>query len=82
MSPAAIVETISFGTPTGSARIAAVAIAVLPEPPAPSTPSIRPSACSRRASAAAASAIVPTAAAAVGERRQVGADLARHLGAR
>ena len=28
MSPAAIVETISLGTPTGSARIAAVAIAV------------------------------------------------------
>src|SRR5215207_5341809 len=56
-----MVETISFGTPTGSARIAAVAIAVFPDPPAPSTPSIRPSACSRRASAAAASAIVPTA---------------------
>jgi gamma-glutamyltranspeptidase len=49
--PAATVETISFGTPTGSACIALVAIAVLPEPPAASTPSQRPSSCSRRTSA-------------------------------
>ena len=43
VSPAATVETISLGTPTGSARIALVAIAVLPDPPAASTPSQRPS---------------------------------------
>ena len=33
VSPEASVETISFGTPTGSARIARVAIAEPPEPP-------------------------------------------------
>ena len=71
-----------MGTPTGSARIAAHAIVVLPDPPAPNTPSIRPSACSRAASAAAASAIVPTARAAVVERREVGADLGSQLGRR
>ena len=48
VSPAAIVETISFGTPTGSARMASAAIEVLPEPPAASTPSQRPSAYRRR----------------------------------
>ena len=47
MSPEAIVETISFGTPTGSARIACVAIAVPPEPPSARIPSSRPSSCSR-----------------------------------
>ena len=31
------VETMIFGTPTGSARMAAVTIAVLPDPPRPST---------------------------------------------
>ena len=39
--PDATVETMTFGTPTGSACMAAVAMAVLPEPPAemiPSTP--------------------------------------------
>jgi hypothetical protein len=35
--PEARVETISFGTPTGSARIASVTMAVLPEPPRPSS---------------------------------------------
>ena len=34
--PEAIVETISFGTPTGSARIASAAIAVPPDPPSAS----------------------------------------------
>ena len=43
MSPAAMVDTTSLGTPTGSARMAAVAIAVLPEPPAASTAEQRPS---------------------------------------
>ena len=62
VSPAAIVETISFGTPTGSACIARVAIAVLPEPPAARMPWMAPSPCSRRASTAAASAIAVTAA--------------------
>ena len=62
VSPAATVDTMSLGTPTGSARIAAVAIAVLPLPPAASTPLQRPSARSRRTSAAAASAIAVTAA--------------------
>ena len=48
VSEAAMVETISFGTPTGSARIACAAIDVPPEPPSASTPSQRPSACRRR----------------------------------
>ena len=61
MSPADIVDTISFGTPTGNARIAAVAIAVFPDPPAPSTPSIAPAAWRRLASLAAPSAIARTA---------------------
>ncbi len=43
VSPDARVETISFGTPTGSARIARVAIDEPPEPPSASTPSTRPS---------------------------------------
>ena len=47
VSPAAIVETISFGTPTGSARIACVAIEVPPEPPSAGRVE-RPSSCSRR----------------------------------
>ena len=53
VSPAAIVETISLGTPTGSARMASAAIDVLPEPPAASTPSQRPSAYSRSTTAVA-----------------------------
>ena len=39
--PEAIVETMTFGTPTGSVRIAAVIIVVPPPPPRPSTPSKR-----------------------------------------
>ena len=38
-SPPPTVETISFGTPTGSMRIPAVAIDVPPEPPMPMIPS-------------------------------------------
>ena len=34
VSPEAIVDTITFGTPIGSARIACVASVVPPEPPA------------------------------------------------
>ena len=61
VSPAAIVETISLGTPTGSARMASAAIDVLPEPPAASTPSQRPSAYRRSTTAVAPRAIVSTA---------------------
>ena len=61
MSPEAIVETISFGTPTGSARIAAVAIAVFPDPPAARTPWQRPSSNSRRTTTGAAAHIASTA---------------------
>src|SRR5262249_13082060 len=32
VSPAVVVESINFGTPTGSARIALVAITVFPDP--------------------------------------------------
>ena len=46
VSPDATVETISFGTPTGSARIARVAIDEPPEPPSARMPSSFPSACS------------------------------------
>jgi hypothetical protein len=45
VSPEAIVDTITFGNPIGSARIARVTSVVPPEPPAP----IRPP-TSRRAS--------------------------------
>jgi hypothetical protein len=53
VSPDASVETISFGTPTGRARMAVVTIDDPPDPPRPSTPSRRPSACRRRSNAAA-----------------------------
>ena len=46
VSPDATVLTITLGTPTGSARMAAVPTAVPALPPMLSTPSIRPSACS------------------------------------
>ena len=49
--PDAIVDTITFGTPTGSVRIAAVIIVVPPPPPRPSTPSKRPSRVPARAAA-------------------------------
>ncbi len=61
VSPEAIVETISFGTPTGSARIARVAIDVPPEPPSARIPWSRPSSYSRRTTASAPRAIVSTA---------------------
>ena len=44
--PLARVETMSFGKPSGSARIPEVAMAVPPPPPSEITPSMRPSACS------------------------------------
>ncbi len=37
-SPEATVDTITFGTPTGRARIAGVTSAVPPDPPAPTIP--------------------------------------------
>jgi hypothetical protein len=42
VSPEATVETISFGTPTGSWRIAKEASAELPDPPIEATASRRP----------------------------------------
>ena len=42
VSPDAMVDTITLGTPTGSLRMPAVAIAVPPEPPMEKTPSKRP----------------------------------------
>ena len=42
VSPEATVETSSFGTPTGSARIARAAIDEPPEPPSARIPSSRP----------------------------------------
>jgi hypothetical protein len=53
VSPEARVETISFGTPTGSARMPVVTTDEPPEPPMPSTPSSLPSSCSCSSSAAA-----------------------------
>ena len=47
VSPEASVETISFGTPTGSTRIACAAIEELPDPPTERIPSSRPSSCRR-----------------------------------
>ncbi len=43
VSPDATVETINFGTPTGNARIALLAITVPADPPRPAIPSSRPS---------------------------------------
>ncbi len=59
--PEASVETISFGTPTGSVRIAAVIIAVPPPPPRPSTASMRPSRCRAGTSAQAPRSIASMA---------------------
>ena len=53
VSPDATVETSSFGTPTGSARMAWAMIVELPEPPSPRMPSSLPSACSRSTTSAA-----------------------------
>ncbi len=59
--PEASVLTITFGTPIGSARIAAVAIVVPADPPRPKTPVSFPSACQHETSAAAPSAAFVTA---------------------
>jgi hypothetical protein len=56
-----MVETISFGTPTGSARIAEVPIVVPAEPPREISASTFPSACRRETTAAAPRAIAATA---------------------
>ena len=63
VSPEATVETISFGTPTGSRRIASVASAVPPVPPSAPIASNRPSACSRDTISAAPRPIASIAAA-------------------
>ena len=60
--PLATVETMTFGSPSGSARMAAVPIAVPPDPPSDSTPCIRPSAASRESVTAAAPAMASTIA--------------------
>ena len=52
---------MSFGTPMGSARIAAVPTAVPPPPPIETMPSIRPSRWSRAATSAAPRAITAMA---------------------
>ena len=52
--PAATVETISLGVPTGSSFIAAVMSEVPPEPPMPMTPHMSPDACARVSSTASA----------------------------
>ena len=56
-SPPPIVETITFGRPTGSARMAVVAIEVPPLPPIDRMPSTRPSARRRVTTAARPAAI-------------------------
>ena len=74
--PDAIVDTITFGTPTGSVRIAAVIIVVPPPPPRPSTPSKRPCAYHAGSSAHAPRCITSTACAAIAagaQRREVAA---------
>ncbi|NBE52531.1 hypothetical protein GUY60_14065 [Streptomyces sp. YC537] len=60
-SPAAIEDTINFGMPSGSSRIARLAIDVPPLPPTARTPCTRPSACSRTTTSAAPRAIAVTA---------------------
>ena len=62
VSPDATVETMSFGTPIGSRRIAVVAIAEPPEPPSAPIASSRPSEWSRVTTSAAPRAITSTAA--------------------
>ena len=70
VSPEATVQTISFGTPTGSARIARVAIDVPPDPPSAMMPSSRPSACSSFTTSSAPAAIAVDRGAAVAGRRE------------
>ncbi len=59
--PDASVLAMTFGTPSGSARIAAVAIVVPAEPPRPRTPATSPRACASRVNRAAPSAAQVTA---------------------
>ena len=59
--PEASVLTMTFGTPSGSAFIAAVAMVVPADPPRPRTPDTSPRACASRASRAAPSAAFVTA---------------------
>ena len=63
VSPDAIVETITFGTPIGSCCIAAVAIEVPPDPPIEKMPSKRPFAYSAGTSFFTPSVIVAVASA-------------------
>ena len=80
--------TITFGTPSGSARIAAVAIVVPADPPRPRMPDTSPRAYASRASLAAPAAAFVTALATVGSLphrfdrrlRQLEDPLARHIG--
>ena len=60
VSPDAKVETIIFGTPTGTACIAVVPMVVPAEPPSEIIPSISPAACFSAMSAAAPCAITAT----------------------
>ena len=84
--PTRRVETISFGTPTGSARIARAAIDEPPEPPSARIavePALARAASSTTASAPSAIAVDRRAAVAgSGERGDVGAGGARDLVAR
>ena len=54
--PDATVDTISFGTPTGSARIAGVTSAVPPDPPSPISPATSSRAATNRSNATAIAA--------------------------
>ena len=60
-SPPPTVDTITFGTPTGSSRMAVVASEVPPLPPMPMMPSRRPSPCRRLTTAASPRAMVAIA---------------------
>ena len=85
VSPEASVETISFGTPTGSARIARVAIDEPPEPPSARIAVEPPSACRPRTTASAPAAIASTAAPRSPRARElgdVGSARARDLASR
>ena len=59
--PLATVETMSLGSPIGSARMAGVISAVPPLPPMPMTPATRPARCSARRYDAKASLMSATA---------------------
>ena len=86
--PDASVLTITFGTPSGSARIAAVAMVVPADPPRPRTPDTSPRAYASRASLAAPAAAFVTASprsALLPHRfdrrlRQLEDPLSRHIG--